>query len=234
MTPARRAVVLLSGGLDSATVLAVATDEGFECHALSFRYGGRTPADLDAASRVARAAGVADHVVLDIDLGRFAGPESAGGATADGLAPVASRDAGPVDPPGYVPARNTVFLALALSHAEVIGAQDVFIGIDALDQSGYPDCRPEFVAAFEAMANLATRAAVDHGRHLNIRAPLMQLSKARIVELGQRLGVDHSMTVSCRRPDPDGSACGECAACAVRAKGFRDAGVPDPTRYRSP
>ncbi len=236
LAPGRPAVVLLSGGLDSATVLAVAAADGFDCHALSFRYGQRHSVELDAAARVAEAAGVADHAVLDIDLRRFG--DSA--LTADIDVPkhervedldeeVASGDV----PVTYVPARNTIFLSYALAWAEVLGADDLFIGVNALDYSGYPDCRPEYVAAYEHMANLATRAGVAEGRRLTVHTPLIDLTKGQIVELATGLGVDLGLTISCYDPDPSGAACGHCDSCLLRARGFADAGVPDPTRYRS-
>ena len=235
--PGRPAVVLLSGGLDSATVLAIARSEGFDCHALSFRYGQRHVVELTAAERVATAAGVTDHAVVDIDLRRFGGSA----LTADIDVPKHDRvEEIDVDGPGgdaptipvtYVPARNTVFLSFALAWAEVLGADDVFIGVNALDYSGYPDCRPEYIAAYEHMANLATRAGVQDGRHLRIHTPLIDLTKSAIVELGASLGVDYGITISCYDPDPTGRACGHCDSCLLRARGFRDAGVDDPTPY---
>jgi 7-cyano-7-deazaguanine synthase len=231
----RPAVVLLSGGLDSATVLAVATAEGFDCHALSFRYGQRHLVELDAAARVATAAGVRDHVTVDIDLGRFGGSA----LTSDDFDVPKHDSAGDLErdlaaggvPVTYVPARNTVFLSYALAWAEVLGSDDVFIGVNALDYSGYPDCRPEYIAAYEHMANLATRAGTEGGRRLRIHTPLIDLTKAGIVELGTRLGVDLGLTLSCYDPTPAGAACGHCDSCLLRARGFREAGVPDPTTY---
>ena len=223
------AVLLLSGGLDSTTILAIALSEGFEVHALSFRYGQRHQHELDAARRQAERMGVVQHRVVDIDLRTFGGSA----LTTDIPVP---RDrslqamAGAI-PVTYVPARNTIFLSFALAWAEVLEAGDIFIGVNALDYSGYPDCRPEYVAAFERMANLATRAAVEGDRPVRIRTPLISLSKREIIELGVSLGVDYAMTTSCYDPAPDGGACGHCDACAIRRRGFAEAGLPDPTRY---
>jgi 7-cyano-7-deazaguanine synthase len=224
------AVVLLSGGMDSATAAAVALSKGFELFALSFRYGQRHAAELDAARRVAERLGVRRHVVLDIDLRAFGGSA----LTSDIEVP---KDT-PLDrigssiPATYVPARNTIFLSFALGWAETLGASDIFIGANALDYSGYPDCRPEYIEAFERMANLATRAGVE-GHRLRIHTPLISLSKAGIVKLGRRLGVDFSLTWSCYDPTPEGTACGRCDACILRLKGFREAGVADPAAYRT-
>ena len=226
-----RAVVLLSGGLDSATTLAVARRDGFEAHALSVRYGQRHAVELDAARRVAAALGAADHRVAEIDLRVF------GGSALTGDIPVpkdrAATEIGSGIPVTYVPARNTIFLSFALAHAEVIGAADVFIGINAMDYSGYPDCRPEYLEAFERMANLATKAAVEGGRTLRIHAPLMRLTKAQIISLGTSLGIDYALTVSCYDPGSGGEACGRCDSCTLRRRGFIEAGLPDPTRYRT-
>lgn len=222
-----RAVVLVSGGLDSATVLASLRAGGFECHALSVDYGQRHRAELDAACRVARALGAADHRVVRVDLSAFGGSALTDDAIAvpvDGVRPGAI-------PATYVPARNTVLLALALAHAEVADAADIGFGANAVDYSGYPDCRPEFVDGFERLANLATRAAVE-GRPMRLHTPLMRLTKAEIVRLGAHLGVDYSITVSCYQADDEGRACGVCDACRLRRAGFEAAGVPDPTRYR--
>jgi 7-cyano-7-deazaguanine synthase len=227
--PAPRAVVLLSGGMDSATAAAVAKQKGFELFALSFRYGQRHALELDAAGRIAAHVGAARHVVLDIDLAAFGGSA----LTADIPVPKdRSLDAiGHEIPATYVPARNTIFLAFALAWAETLGAFDIFIGANALDYSGYPDCRPEYFAAFERTANLATRAGVEgHGR-FTIHTPLLQLSKADIVTRGRELGVDFALTRSCYDPAPDGAACGRCDACQLRLKGFREAGLDDPVRY---
>jgi 7-cyano-7-deazaguanine synthase len=222
-----RAVLLLSGGLDSTTMLAHASAEGFEVYALTFRYGQRHGREIDAARMVAARWNVADHRVVDIDLRAFGGSA----LTAD-LAVPQDRDVGePGVPITYVPARNTIFLSYALAWAEVLGAADIFIGVNALDYSGYPDCRPEFIAAFERMAQLATRAGTSEGVRMRIRAPLMKLTKREIVELGTSLGVDYSMTTSCYDPLPDGSACGRCDACQLRRRGFEQAGREDPVRY---
>jgi len=223
------AVLLLSGGLDSTTVLALAQSEGFDVHAMTFRYGQRHAVEIDAARRVAARSGVRDHVVVDIDLRTFGGSA----LTADIAVP---KDRAPDEmahgiPITYVPARNTIFLSYALAMAEVAGAADIFIGVNALDYSGYPDCRPEYVAAFEAMANLATKAGVE-GRRLAIHTPLIALSKAEIVALGMSLGVDFGETTSCYDPDGAGLACGRCDACRLRLKGFAEAGLRDPARYQ--
>lgn len=226
-----RAVVLLSGGLDSATVLACAQRDGFTCHALSFRYGQRHHAELAAARRVVAHAGTPDspieHRVMDIDLAAF------GGSALTDTALAVPVDGPPDDgtiPVTYVPARNTVFLAFALAWAEVLQARDIFIGVNAVDYSGYPDCRPEYVAAFAAMANLATRAGVQ-GETLRVHTPLIDLSKADIIRLGCELGVDYALTSSCYQPDAEARACGRCDSCRLRIDGFAGAGVIDPTRY---
>lgn len=230
MTPPP-AIVLLSGGLDSATCLAIARDQGFTPIALSFRYGQRHEHELDAARRLAEAAGV-EHLVTRIDLAAFGGSALTDPALAvpkhDSVEALDARTQ--AIPITYVPARNTIFLSFALALAEVRAAADVFIGVNALDYSGYPDCRPAFVEAFERLANLATRAGVD-GVHLRVHTPLIALTKAEIIRLGRSLGVDYAVTTSCYDPAPDGAACGHCDACLLRARGFRDAGVPDPTRY---
>ncbi len=223
------AVVLLSGGLDSATALAVARRDGFHCHALSIAYGQRHTAELDAARRVAQALGAADHRVVAIDLRAVGGSA----LTAD-LAVPKDRSADEMAagiPVTYVPARNTVFLALALGYAEVLGSFDIFVGVNAIDYSGYPDCRPEFVAAFEQLANLATKAGVEGKGRFRVHAPLIQLSKADIIRLGHSLGVDYGLTHSCYDPAADGAACGRCDSCLLRRAGFEAAGIPDPTRY---
>lgn len=227
----KKAVVLLSGGLDSATCLAMARAEGYAAHALSFRYGQRHAVELDAAERVAAALGAAAHNVIDIDLRAFGGSA----LTADIPVPKGRSvsDMSHGIPITYVPARNTIFLSFALAFAEVLAAQDIFIGVNALDYSGYPDCRPKFIAAFEALANLATKAAVEDGRRITIHSPLIHLTKAEIITRGAALGVDYGLTLSCYDPDDDGAACGACDSCLLRAKGFREAGLPDPTRYRS-
>lgn len=225
----RTAVVLLSGGLDSATVLAIARSEGFESSALSFRYGQRHEAEIIAAQSIARRAGVLRHVVVDIDPRVF----GASALTSD-LAVPRGRSASEMShgiPVTYVPARNTIFLSYALALAEVTNASDIFLGVNALDYSGYPDCRPEYIEAFEQMANLATRAGVE-GRRLTIHAPLMHQTKGEIIARGMTLGVDYAQTLSCYDPDTSGAACGECDACQLRLKGFAEAGVRDPVRYR--
>ena len=225
-TSRRAAVVLVSGGLDSATCLAIARAEGYDCYALSFSYGQRHEAELAAAARVAAALGVREHRVMNIDLAMFGGSA----LTDPGIAvPEAPTTGIPVT---YVPARNTVFLSLALAWSEVLGAHDIFIGVNAVDYSGYPDCRPAFIEAFEQMANLATRAGVEDAERLRIRAPLIALSKADIIRRGAALGVDYSLTVSCYQADAQGRACGRCDSCRLRREGFAAAGVPDPTHYR--
>lgn len=221
----KRAVILLSGGLDSATVVAIARDQGYSCYTMSFDYGQRHRAELQAAERVARQLGVVEHKVIGLNLDGIGGS-----ALTDSRIEVPELP-GEGIPVTYVPARNTVFLSLALGWAEVLDAHDIFIGVNAVDYSGYPDCRPEFVEAFERLANLATKAGVE-GRGFRIRAPLQQLSKAQIVQEGARLGVDYAITVSCYQADDDGRACGKCDSCRLRAAGFAAAGIADPTRYR--
>ncbi len=227
------AVVLLSGGLDSTTVLAIAQRENFDVHALSFRYGQRHAREIEAAKRIARNAGVLHHRIVDIDLRAFGGSA----LTADIAVPKdrdLTADAATSEiPVTYVPARNTIFLSYAAALAEVVGASTIFIGVNALDYSGYPDCRPEYIEAFERMANLATRAGVEGRTRLSIRAPLISLSKAAIISLGTSLGVDYSLTTSCYDPDGDGAACGRCDACQLRLKGFSEAGLEDPVAYAS-
>ncbi len=222
------AVVLLSGGLDSTTVAAMAVHEGFDVHALSFRYGQRHAVELDAAAKVAAHLGVAEHRVVEIDLRAFGGS-----ALTDDIAVPKNREVDALAdiPVTYVPARNTIFLSFALAFAEVTGSSDVFIGVNALDYSGYPDCRPEFITAFEVMARLATKAGVDGTQHLRIHAPLVEMTKADIIQTGTALGVDFAMTISCYDPSADGAACGSCDSCQLRARGFAEAGVSDPTRY---
>lgn len=221
----KKAVVLLSGGLDSATVLALARCDGFECHALSVNYGQRNQAELAAAKRVAAALGAREHRVIALNLGTF------GGSALTDLSLDVPTDGAPKGIPiTYVPARNTIFLSLALAWAEVLGAHALFIGVNAVDYSGYPDCRPEYLQAYQAMANLATRAAVE-GNALVIHAPLVRMTKAQIVLAGIDAGVDFSLTVSCYQADDAGSACGACDACRIRRAGFAAAGISDPTRY---
>ncbi len=222
----KKAVVLLSGGLDSATALAIARDQGYACHALSFDYGQRHSAELAAARRLAQTLGVVEHKVLSLDLG------SIGGSALTDLAIDVPEQASEGIPVTYVPARNTVFLSLALGWAEVLGAMDIFIGVNAVDYSGYPDCRPEFIKAFENLANLATRAGVE-GERFRIQAPLVHMSKAEIIRTGVALGLDYGLTLSCYQADEHGCACGQCDSCRLRAQGFAEAGVPDPTCYRS-
>lgn len=228
-----RAVVLVSGGLDSATALAVCRRDGHDAYALTMRYGQRHAHEVEAARRVATAGGAADQAVIAFDLRTFGGSA----LTADLDVPKhdsASRIGGGI-PVTYVPARNTIFLSFALAYAETLGARDIYIGVNALDYSGYPDCRPEYIAAFERMANLATRAGVEGTAPVKIQAPLMSLTKADIIRLGLSLGVDYSLTTSCYDPAPDGAACGRCDACLLRLRGFSEAGTPDPIRYsRSP
>ena len=220
----KKAIVLLSGGLDSTTVLAIARDQGFECHTISFDYGQRHQAELAASRQVSVALGACGHKTVRLDLRDIGGSA----LTDDGIdVPEEIEEGIPVT---YVPARNTVFLSLALGWAEVLGARDIFIGANDVDYSGYPDCRPEYLQAFEKMANLATKAGVE-GDHFHIRAPLLCLTKSEIVQEGHRLGVDYGMTVSCYQADEDGRACGVCDSCRYRRKGFEEAGMEDPTRY---
>jgi len=220
----KKAVVLLSGGMDSATVLAMAKAEGFDCHCLTVDYGQRHRAELAAAAHVARALGAAGHRLVKLDLAAIGGSALTDRTIAVPEAPTAGI------PVTYVPARNTLLLALGLGLAEVLGAQDLYFGANAVDYSGYPDCRPEFVRAFEALANLATRAAVE-GKKLTLHAPIINLTKAEIIRAGRKLGVDFAQTVSCYQATPDGLACGRCDACRLRRAGFETAGMPDPTRY---
>jgi 7-cyano-7-deazaguanine synthase len=223
------AVLLLSGGLDSTTLLAVARRDGYDVHAMTFRYGQRHASEIEAARRIATRFGVRDHVIADIDLRTFGGSA----LTSDAIDVPRDRDVRASGVPvTYVPARNTIFLAFALAWAEVLAAADIFIGVNALDYSGYPDCRPEYIEAFEKMANLATRAGTEGSLLLRIRAPLINLSKAQIIRLGASLGVDYALTQSCYDPDSTGAACGHCDACQLRLKGFAEAGIPDPARYR--
>ena len=219
------AVVLLSGGLDSATTLAIAREEGFVCHALSVDYGQRHNAELEAARRVARALGASEHRIMRVDLAGIGGSALTDTAIA---VPESPSEGIPVT---YVPARNTIMLSLALAWAEVLEARDIFIGVNVLDSSGYPDCRPEFIAAYEALAAVATKAGVE-GRPCRIHAPLIRWSKAQIIAAGKRLGVDYAQTVSCYQADAEGRACGRCDACRLRRAGFEGAGLPDPTRYQ--
>lgn len=221
----KKAVILLSGGLDSATVVAMAKEQGYTCYSMSFDYGQRHRSELQAAERVARQLGVVEHKVIGMNLGGIGGS-----ALTDSSIDVPQSPTTGI-PVTYVPARNTVFLALALGWAEVLEAQDIFIGVNAVDYSGYPDCRPKFVEAFERVANLATRMGVE-GQSIRIQAPLQMMSKAEIVQAGSRLGVDYALTVSCYLADDDGRACGKCDSCRLRSAGFAAAGVSDPTRYQ--
>ena len=225
----QKAVLLLSGGLDSTTMLALAVQQGFDVHAMTFRYGQRHSSEIEAARRVARLYGVTDHVMVDIDLRTFGGSA----LTADIAVPKDRTDdaIGHGIPITYVPARNTIFLSFCLAFAEVLDASDIFIGVNALDYSGYPDCRPEYVRAFAAMANLATRGAVEGSTPIRIQTPLLDLTKRQIVELGLSLGVDYAQTLSCYDPTPEGVACGHCDACHLRLKGFSEAGTADPAPY---
>ncbi len=227
----RRAVVLLSGGLDSATTLAVARRDGFRCHALTIAYGQRHAAELEAARRVAESQGATEHRILPLDLRAFGG--SALTANLEVPKDRSTEEMSAGIPITYVPARNTIFLALALAWAEVLDSFDIYVGVNAVDYSGYPDCRPEFVSAFENLANLATKAGVEHRGRYQIHAPLVQLSKAEIIRLGLDLGVNYALTHSCYDPAADGAACGRCDSCRLRRQGFAEAGVPDPTRYAS-
>jgi 7-cyano-7-deazaguanine synthase len=226
----KRAVVLLSGGLDSATTLAIAKEEGYEVFTLSFRYGQRHEIEIASAQQVAKSFGVSEHRVIEIDLRGFGGS-----ALTDAIDVPKNRGENEMAsgiPVTYVPARNTIFLSYALAWAEVIGAPDIFIGVNALDYSGYPDCRPEFIIQFEKLAQVATKAGVE-GTHYQIHAPLIEMTKEQIIREGTKLGVQFSLTTSCYDPALDGGACGECDSCLLRAKGFREAGIPDPTRYIS-
>ncbi len=225
----RAAVVLLSGGLDSATCAVIAKSEGFEVYAISFRYGQRHDCELTAAERVALAAAARKHIVVDIDLKQFGGSALTGDMAVPKKRSV--EEMGDDIPATYVPARNTVFLSLALAWSETLGAGDIFIGVNALDYSGYPDCRPEYIEAFERMANLATKAAVQGKRPVRIHTPLISLTKAEIIRRGLDLGVDYGMTSSCYDPSPDGAACGQCDACLLRLRGFAENGIEDPARY---
>jgi 7-cyano-7-deazaguanine synthase len=229
MTLNKKAVVLLSGGLDSATALAVAASEGFEVYAMSFRYGQRHLVELQSASRIAESFQVNKHLIVDIDLGAIGGS-----ALTDDIDVPKQRSNDQIAsgiPVTYVPARNTVFLSFALAWAETLGAEDIFIGVNALDYSGYPDCRPEYIEAFASMANLATKAGVEGRMRLRIHTPLIRMTKAEIIKTGLRLGVDYSLTHSCYDPTPDKLACGECDSCHLRLKGFAEAGERDPVRY---
>jgi 7-cyano-7-deazaguanine synthase len=227
----KKAVILLSGGLDSTTVLAIARDEGFACYCLSFKYGQRQAVELERAKENSARWGAVAHLVLDIDLDRIGGSALTGAIEVPKGRSLETMEQG--IPQTYVPGRNTIFLAYAMAWAEVLGADDIFIGVNALDYSGYPDCRPEYIEAFEKMARLATRAGTEGERQLRIHAPLMYSSKQEIIKRGLALGVDYGSTHSCYDPGPDGRACGLCDACLLRRKGFAEAGVKDPLHYRS-
>ena len=226
----KTAVLLLSGGIDSTTTLAIALSEGYDAYAMSFRYGQRHKVELACAENIAKAMGVKQYTVVDIDLRTF----GASALTADIEVPKHRSEAemGEDIPITYVPARNTIFLSYALAWAEVLAADTIFIGVNALDYSGYPDCRPEYIHAYQTMANLATRAGVEGQTELVIRTPLIDKTKAEIIQIGAKLGVDYSLTLSCYDPGADGSACGSCDSCLLRKRGFAEAGIPDPTRYR--
>ncbi|MER5280109.1 MULTISPECIES: 7-cyano-7-deazaguanine synthase QueC [unclassified Streptomyces] len=231
----RPAIVLLSGGLDSTTVLAIAKDQGYTPYALSFRYGQRHSVELEAAKRVAETQGVARHVIADIDLRVFGGSALTADIDVpkhDSLDDASNSDAGSSVPITYVPARNTIFLSFALAYAETVGASDIFTGVTAVDYSGYPDCRPEYMDAYAKMANLATRAGLEGTQELKLHSPLIAMSKADIVRAGLRLGVDYSQTSSCYDPDEQGRACGRCETCLLRLKGFAEAGTTDPVQYQ--
>ncbi len=225
-----RAVVLLSGGLDSATTLAIALADGYEVFALTFRYGQRHSAEINAARRIADHFKVREHFITEIDLRAFGGSALTADIDVPKSRPIDDLTSG--IPVTYVPARNTIFLSFAVAWAEVIGAGDIFIGVNALDYSGYPDCRPEYIEAYQRMANLATRAGVEGGTKLTIRTPLIALSKAEIIRLGRELGVDFALTCTCYDPSADGAACGACDACQLRLKGFAESGIEDPARYQ--
>ena len=229
-TRKNNAVLLLSGGLDSTTTLAMAQQQGYAVYALTFRYGQRHEHEIEAARRIAAAAGVMEHVIVEFDLRRFGGS-----ALTDDIAVPKGRSLdmmGAGIPVTYVPARNTIFLSFALAWAEVLGANDIFLGVNALDYSGYPDCRPEYIAAYEQMANLATKAGVEGMQRVTIHTPLIEMTKAQIIRTGIALGIDYGQTITCYDPAPDGAACGRCDACLFRLKGFAEAGLPDPAPYR--
>jgi 7-cyano-7-deazaguanine synthase len=225
----QRAVVLLSGGLDSSTTLAIAQDQGFECHAISFDYGQRHRFELESARKVADAAGAAQHIVYKLDTQAFSGSALTGAV--DVPKDRSDEDMSAAIPITYVPARNTVFLSVALGWSEVVGAYDLFVGVNAVDYSGYPDCRPEFIEAFQNMANLATKTGVENDAPYRIHAPLISLTKAEIIQTGTKLGVDYGLTHSCYDPLPDGISCGHCDSCQLRLKGFAEAGLTDPLTY---
>ena len=227
----KKAVVLLSGGLDSTTTLAIAHDEGYDTYCMSFQYGQRHTVELQCAKNIAKALGVKQHIVVDIDLPTF----GASALTETDIEVPKDRSDGEMEngiPITYVPARNTIFLSYALAYAEVLAADTIFIGANAIDYSGYPDCRPEYIDAYQTMANLATQAGVEGKTQLRILAPLIDKTKAEIIQIGAALGIDYSLTLSCYDPDAEGKACGGCDSCLLRKKGFKEAGIPDPTRYQ--
>ena len=229
MTESKKAVVLSSGGVDSTTLMAIAKEEGYEIYSLSFNYGQRHSCELEAAKKVARVLGVQEHRIIDIDLEKIGGS-----ALTDEIDVPKARSESEMKkkiPVTYVPARNTIFLSYALAWAEVLGASDIYIGVNAIDYSGYPDCRPEYIKAFENMANLAIKAAVEGKMKIHIRTPLIRMTKAEIIRRGVGLGVDYRLTHSCYDPSPDGKACGQCDSCLIRKKGFREAGMTDPAEY---
>lgn len=226
----KKAVILLSGGLDSATLVAIAKDQGYMPYCLSFSYGQRHSIELEAAERVAKSMGVAEHKIANLDLRLFGGS-----ALTDDIDVPKDRSEDEMEadiPVTYVPARNTIFLSFALAYAEVIGAKDIFIGVNALDYSGYPDCRPEYIEAYEKLANLATKAGVEDDDRIKVQAPLLHMTKAKIISTGSALGVDYGITISCYDPDDHGLACGHCDSCQLRSKGFKEAGISDPTHYQ--
>ncbi len=225
----KKAIVLSSGGLDSTTAMAIALQEGYEIYSLSFRYGQRNVVELESARKVAEVMGAKKHLMIDIDLGKIGGS-----ALTDDIDVPKGRNEAEMRrdiPATYVPARNTVFLSCALAWAEVVGASDIFVGVNAIDYSGYPDCRPEYIRAFEDMANLALKGAVEGRMKVNIKTPLIRMTKAEIIRKGIELGIDYRLTHSCYDPSPEGKACGQCDSCLLRKKGFREAGIPDPTAY---
>jgi 7-cyano-7-deazaguanine synthase len=225
----KKAVILSSGGVDSTTAMAIAKAEGYEVYSLSFNYGQRHVLELKAAGRVAEALAAKEHLIIDLDLGKIGGS-----ALTEGIEVPKGRNENEMRkeiPVTYVPARNTIFLSFALAWAEVLGASDIFVGVNAIDYSGYPDCRPEYIRAFESMANLALKATVEGKMKIRIQAPLIRMTKAEIIRKGVDVGVDYQLTHSCYDPSPDGRACGQCDSCLLRKKGFREAGIPDPTVY---
>lgn len=231
MTTKPKAVVLLSGGLDSSTTLTIAKNQGYELYALTFRYGQKHEIEIEAAKRVAKHLGVAEHIIANINLRLFGGSALTGDIEVPKTRQVEKISGG--IPVTYVPARNTIFLSFALARAETLPANDIFIGVNAVDYSGYPDCRPEYIMAYQKMANLATKASVEGKQKFSIHTPLISMSKGEIIKTGIRLGVDYSLTNTCYDPSPGGIACGECDACILRLNGFAEAGVEDPIRYRS-